>query len=68
MIYDKLLSLYVATLGRLETDIITATNNVIKTDMNTTALVQLIGAKAVLEWYTTYFKDLLDYVRVLEKD
>jgi hypothetical protein len=68
MIYDKLLSLYVVTLGRLETDIITETNNVIKTDMDTSALVRLIGAKAVYEWYSTYFKDLLEYVRVLERD
>lgn len=68
MIYDKLLTLYVATLGRLETDIITETNNVIKTDMDASALVRLIGTKAILEWYSAYFKDLLDYVKVLERD
>jgi hypothetical protein len=66
MIYDKLLSLYVNELGRLETNVITATNNIIKTDSSNYALVELIKAKAVEEWHRDYFKQVLDYVKVLE--
>ena len=66
MIYDKLLSLYVSELGRLETNVITATNNIIKTDSSNYALVELIKAKAIEEWYKEYFKQVLDYVKALE--
>ena len=66
MIYDKLLSLYVNELGRLESNVITATNNIIKTDSSNYALVELIKAKAVEEWHKEYFKQVLDYVKVLE--
>lgn len=66
MIYDKLLSLYVNELGRLETNVITATNNIIKTDSSNYALVELIKAKAIEDWHREYFKQLLDYVKVLE--
>ena len=66
MIYDKLLSLYVNELGRLESNVITATNNIIKTDSSNYALIELIKAKAVEEWHREYFKQVLDYVKVLE--
>ena len=66
MIYDKLLSLYVNELGRLESNVIIATNNIIKTDSSNYALVELIKAKAVEEWHKEYFKQVLDYVKVLE--
>lgn len=67
MIYDKLLALYVMKLGQLETDVVTATNNAVKCDFDNQSLVELIKTKAVEEWFKTYFKDILDYVRVLEK-
>lgn len=66
-IYDKLLSLYVMNIGKLEADVITATNNAVKSDFDNHSLVELIKTKAVEEWHRTYFKDILDYVRVLEK-
>lgn len=66
MIYDKLLSLYVIELGRLETNVITATNNIIRTDSSNYALVELIKAKAIEEWHREYFKQVLDYVKMLE--
>lgn len=66
MIYDKLLSLYVSELGRLETNVITATNNIIKTDSSNYALIELIKAKAIEEWYREHFRQVLDYVKVLE--
>lgn len=67
MIYDKLLSLYVAQLSKLETDIIKATNNVVKTDFSKQALLDLIQAQCIEEWHRGYFKDVLDYVKALEK-
>ena len=66
MIYDKLLSLYVSELGRLVTNVITATNNIIKTDSSKYALIELIKAKAIEEWYREHFRQVLDYVKVLE--
>lgn len=67
MIYDKLLSLYLMQTSRFETDVITATNNVIKTDFDKQALIELIQTKAVQEWYRVHFKEILDYVKALEK-
>ena len=53
--------------SRFETDVITATNNVIKTDFDKQALIELIQTKAVQEWYRVHFKEILDYVKALEK-
>lgn len=66
MIYDKLLSLYVMNLGKLEGNVIVATNNAVKSDFDNHSIVELIKAKAVEEWHRSFFKDILDYVRVLE--
>lgn len=68
MIYDKLLSLYILQTGRFENDIITATNNVFKTDFSNQSLIELIQIKTIAEWYGEYFKDILDYVKTLEID
>lgn len=65
-VYDKLLSLYVMNLGKLEGNVIVATNNAVKSDFDNHSIVELIKAKAVEEWHRGYFKDILDYVRVLE--
>ena len=54
-------------MGKFETDVITATNNVIKTDFDKHALIELIQTKAVQEWYIVHFKEILEYVKTLEK-
>ena len=66
MIYNKLMSVYVAQCSKLENDVIKATNNLIKTDFSSSAYEELIKAKAVDEWHRNYFKDILDYVKVLD--
>lgn len=66
MIYNKLMSVYVAQCSKLENNVIKATNNLIKTDFSSSAYEELIKAKAVEEWHRNYFKDILDYVKVLD--
>ena len=66
MIYNKLMSVYVAQCSKLENNVIKATNNLIKTDFSSSAYEELIKAKAVEEWHRNYFKRILDYVKVLD--
>ena len=66
MIYNKLMSVYVAQCSKLENNVIKATNNLIKTDFSSSAYEELIKTKAVEEWHRNYFKDILDYVKVLD--
>lgn len=66
MIYNKLSALYVAQCSKLENDVINATNNLMKTDFSFSAYEELIKAKAVEEWHRNYFKDVLNYVKVLD--
>ena len=67
MIYEKMLSLYLMQLGRFETDVIKATNNVMRTDCSSQALLELIRAKTLEEWYRVNFREVLEYIKALEK-
>lgn len=65
-IYTKLTTLYLAELGRLETALVNAENLMMKTEYNSGVMVEVITAKARLDYFNEFMKGVLEYVKMFD--
>lgn len=65
-IYTKLTTLYLVELGRLETELCNAENLLHKSDYNSGVMLEVISAKAKLDYFKEFMKGVLEYVKVFD--
>lgn len=66
-IYTKLTTLYLAELGRLESDVVYMENLSRTSDYNACIVLDLAVKKAKLDYFKKFMGDVLEYVKTFDR-